>query len=35
MLVTAIQAAQTGRLSAQAALDQAQRDATAVLAKYQ
>jgi ABC-type glycerol-3-phosphate transport system substrate-binding protein len=35
MLVTAIQAAQTGRLGAQAALDQAQRDATAVLAKYQ
>jgi sn-glycerol 3-phosphate transport system substrate-binding protein len=35
MLVTAIQAAQTGRLSAQAALDQAQRDATTVLAKYQ
>ena len=35
MLVTAIQAAQAGRLSAQAALDQAQRDATAVLAKYQ
>jgi sn-glycerol 3-phosphate transport system substrate-binding protein len=34
MLVTAVQAAQSGRLSAQEALDQAQRDATAVLAKY-
>ncbi len=35
LLVTAIQAAQTGRLSAQAALDQAQRDATQILQKYQ
>ena len=35
LLVTAIQAAQTGRLSPKAALDQAQRDATAILAKYQ
>jgi sn-glycerol 3-phosphate transport system substrate-binding protein len=35
LLVTAIQAAQTGRLSPQAALDQAQRDATQILKKYQ
>ncbi len=35
ILVTAIQAAQSGRLSPQAALDQAQRDATAILQKYQ
>ncbi len=35
LLVTAIQAAQTGRLSPQAALDQAQRDATQILQKYQ
>src|SRR5579864_4312150 len=35
LLVTAVQAAQSGRLSPQAALDQAQRDATALLAKYQ
>ena len=35
LLVTAIQAAQTGRLTPQAALDQAQRNATAILAKYQ
>lgn len=35
LLVTAIQAAQSGRLSAQAALDQAQRDATQILQKYQ
>jgi sn-glycerol 3-phosphate transport system substrate-binding protein len=35
MLVTAIQGAQTGRLGAQAALDQVQRDATGALAKYQ
>jgi len=34
MLVTAIQAAQSGRLSAQAALDRAQRDATQLLSKY-
>jgi len=34
MLVNAVQAAQSGRLSAQAALDQAQRDATALLQKY-
>jgi sn-glycerol 3-phosphate transport system substrate-binding protein len=34
MLVTAIQAAQSGRLTAQAALDRAQRDATALLSKY-
>jgi len=34
LLVTAVQAAQSGRLSAQAALDQAQRDATAILQKY-
>src|SRR5579864_780668 len=34
MLVTAIQAAQSGRLTPQAALDRAQRDATALLAKY-
>ncbi len=34
ILVTAVQAAQSGRLTAQAALDQAQRDATAILAKY-
>ena len=35
LLVTAIQAAQTGRLTPQAALDQAQRNATAILARYQ
>jgi sn-glycerol 3-phosphate transport system substrate-binding protein len=35
MLVNAVQAAQSGRLSAQAALDQAQRDAAALLQKYQ
>ncbi|HEX9246205.1 MAG TPA: ABC transporter substrate-binding protein [bacterium] len=35
LLVTAIQAAQTGRLTPQAALDQAQRNATAILAKFQ
>jgi hypothetical protein len=35
LLVTAIQAAQSGRLSVQAALDQAQRDATQILQKYQ
>jgi sn-glycerol 3-phosphate transport system substrate-binding protein len=35
LLVTAIQAAQSGRLSAQAALDQAQRDATQILKQYQ
>ncbi len=34
MLVNAVQAAQSGRLSAQAALGQAQRDATALLQKY-
>ena len=34
LLVTAVQAAQTGRLSAQAALDQAQRDAMEILSKY-
>lgn len=34
ILVTAVQAAQSGRLIAQAALDQAQRDATAILTKY-
>jgi sn-glycerol 3-phosphate transport system substrate-binding protein len=34
MLVNAVQAAQSARLSAQAALDQAQRDATALLQKY-
>jgi sn-glycerol 3-phosphate transport system substrate-binding protein len=34
MLVTAIQAAQSGRLSPQAALDRAQRDATRLLSKY-
>jgi sn-glycerol 3-phosphate transport system substrate-binding protein len=34
LLVTAIQAAQTGRLSPQAALDQAQRNATQILQKY-
>jgi len=34
ILVTAVQAAQSGRLSAQAALDQAQRDATQDLSKY-
>ena len=34
LLVTAIQAAQSGRLTPQAALDQAQRDATAILQKY-
>jgi len=33
-LVTAVQAAQTGRLSAKAALDQAQREATAILSQY-
>jgi sn-glycerol 3-phosphate transport system substrate-binding protein len=35
MLVNAVQAAQSGRLSAQAALEQAQRDASALLQKYQ
>jgi sn-glycerol 3-phosphate transport system substrate-binding protein len=35
LLVTAVQAAQSGRLFPQAALDQAQRQATAILAKYQ
>ncbi len=35
LLVTAIQAAQTGRLSAQDALDQAQRNAKQILRKYQ
>jgi sn-glycerol 3-phosphate transport system substrate-binding protein len=35
LLVTAIQAAQSGRLSTQAALDQAQRDASQILQKYQ
>ncbi len=34
ILVTAVQAAQSGRLTAQAALDQAQRDAMALLSKY-
>jgi len=34
LLVTAIQAAQSGRLSPQAALDRAQRDASALLSKY-
>jgi sn-glycerol 3-phosphate transport system substrate-binding protein len=34
MLVTAIQAAQSARLTPQAALDRAQRDATALLSKY-
>jgi sn-glycerol 3-phosphate transport system substrate-binding protein len=34
ILVTAVQAAQSGRLTAQAALEQAQRDATEILAKY-
>lgn len=34
LLVTAVQAAQTGRLSPQVALDQAQRDAMAILAKH-
>jgi sn-glycerol 3-phosphate transport system substrate-binding protein len=34
LLVTAVQAAQTGRLTPQAALDQAQRDATEILSKY-
>ena len=34
ILVTAVQAAQTGRLSAKAALDQAQREATAILSQY-
>jgi len=34
ILVTAVQAAQSGRLNAKEALDQAQRDATAILAKY-
>ncbi len=34
LLVTAVQAAQSGRLFPQAALDQAQRQATAILAKY-
>jgi sn-glycerol 3-phosphate transport system substrate-binding protein len=34
LLVTAIQAAQSGRLTPQAALDQAQRDASAILQKY-
>jgi ABC-type glycerol-3-phosphate transport system substrate-binding protein len=34
ILVTAVQAAQTGRLSPQAALDQAQQEATAILAQY-
>lgn len=34
MLVNAVQAAQSGRLSAQAALDQAQNDATVLLQKY-
>jgi hypothetical protein len=35
LLVTAIQATQSGRLDVQAALDQAQRDATQILQKYQ
>lgn len=35
ILVTAVQAAQSGRLSAKAALDQAQEQATAILKKYQ
>jgi sn-glycerol 3-phosphate transport system substrate-binding protein len=34
ILVTAVQAAQSGRLSAQGALDQAQQEATAILQKY-
>jgi len=34
ILVTAVQAAQSGRLTAQAALDQAQRDAMALLSRY-
>jgi hypothetical protein len=34
MLVTAVQAAQSGRLTTQAALDRAQRDATQLLSKY-
>jgi len=34
LLVTAVQAAQTGRLTVKAALDQAQRDATAILNQY-
>lgn len=34
VLLNAVQAAQSGRMSAQAALDQAQRDATQLLAKY-
>jgi len=34
LLVTAVQAAQTGRLTVKAALDQAQRDATAILSQY-
>lgn len=34
MLVTAIQAAQSGRLTTQAALDRAQRDASQLLSKY-
>ena len=35
LLVTAVQAAQSGRLFPQAALDQAQRGAIAILARYQ
>jgi sn-glycerol 3-phosphate transport system substrate-binding protein len=35
LLVTAVQAAQSGRLSAQAALDQAQQQATQLLQRYQ
>jgi hypothetical protein len=34
MLVTAIQAAQSGRLTPRAALERAQRDAAALLSKY-
>jgi len=32
--VTAVQAAQTGRLTVKAALNQAQREATAILSQY-
>ncbi len=35
LLVTAVQAAQEGRMTAQAALDRAQQEATQLLAKYQ